>query len=338
MKPDESERQAPVHQTSADQPEQNGLTLTVNADQVGQRLDAVLACQIPTVSRTRLQRAIEGGDVLVNGRIAKPSYRVRPADRIEVDLPEPPPVDLQPEPIPIDVVFEDDDLVVIDKPAGMVVHPGAGVHSGTLANALVYHFNTLSGTAGAVRPGIVHRIDKETSGLLVVAKNDWTHERLSKQFSDRQVLKHYVALVYGRLKKDEGEIEAPIGRSTHHRTRMAVIRGPGGRPAHTIYEVEKRFEEFTLLRVQIMTGRTHQIRVHLASIGHPVVGDSTYGAGRENSVKASTRVRIRELGRHFLHSSALEFIHPRTGAHLKFRSPLPSELESFLRLVASSVN
>src|SRR5215216_2261216 len=191
----------------------------------GARLDAFLASHINEVSRTRLQRAIEDGDVLVNERAVKSSYRLRAGDQIEIDLPEPPPVELKPEPIPLKIVYEDDDLVVVDKPAGLVVHPGAGIESGTLANALVYHFNELSGTAGRIRPGIVHRIDKETSGLLVIAKNDQAHEKLSDQFRNREVFKMYVALVYGRLSKERGEIEARIGRSPHNRTRMAVLRG-----------------------------------------------------------------------------------------------------------------
>jgi 23S rRNA pseudouridine1911/1915/1917 synthase len=214
----------------------------------------------------------------------------------------------------------------------MVVHPGAGVESGTLANALVYHFNTLSGAAGRVRPGIVHRIDKETSGLLVVAKNDFTHERLSDQFRDRLVFKMYVALVYGRMSQEQGEIESRIGRSPHNRTRMAVLRGGAGRTAHTVFQVAQAYSEFTLLNVQIKTGRTHQIRVHMAHIGHPVVGDATYGGGRENSVRdPHAKQKIRALGRHFLHSAHLAFTHPRTGERLEFISPLPTELAGFLK-------
>jgi 23S rRNA pseudouridine1911/1915/1917 synthase len=305
--------------------------LTVGDEAAGARLDAFVAGQLDSTSRTRIQRAIEDGDVLVNERTAKSSYRVRPGDRVEIDLPEPPPVELRPEPIPLKVVFEDDDLIVVDKPAGLVVHPGAGQEAGTLANALVYHFNELSGTAGRIRPGIVHRIDKETSGLLVVAKNDVAHERLSEQFRTRQVFKLYLALVYGRVSEARGEIEARLGRSPHHRTRMAVLRGGAGREAHTLFEVATRYPEFTLLQVQIKTGRTHQIRVHLAHIGHPVVGDTTYGGGRETAVRDALMKReVRHLGRHFLHSSDLAFAHPRTGERLEFSSPLPPELRHFL--------
>jgi 23S rRNA pseudouridine1911/1915/1917 synthase len=305
--------------------------LRVSDEVAGSRLDSFLASVIYNVSRTKLQRAIDDGDVLVNNRVVKPSYRLRRGDEVEVDLPEPPPVELLPEAIPLNVVYEDDDLVVIDKPAGMVVHPGAGVQSGTLANALLYHFNQLSGSPGTVRPGIVHRLDKETSGLLVVAKNDPAHERLSDAFRLRRVLKLYVALVYGHVKPERGEIDARIGRSPHNRTRMAVLKGKAGRSAHTTYEVEKRYGSLTLLRVQIGTGRTHQIRVHLAHLGHPVVGDGAYGQGRENSIRESAlRQRIKALGRHFLHAQRLAFEHPRTGKPMEFTSPLPEELERFL--------
>jgi 23S rRNA pseudouridine1911/1915/1917 synthase len=306
--------------------------LTIDDDAAGARLDTFLASRVIEVSRTRIQRAIEDGDILVNERAVKPSYRLRTGDRIEIDLPEPPPVELLPEPIKLNIICEDDDLIVVDKPAGMVVHPGAGIESGTLVNALVYHFNTLSETAGRIRPGIVHRIDKETSGLLVVAKNDLTHERLSDQFRDRQVFKMYLALVYGRMSQERGEIEARIGRSSHNRTRMAVLRGGAGRTAHTIFEVAQAHQEFTLLKVQIKTGRTHQIRVHMAHLGHPVVGDAVYGGGRENSVRdAGMKQKIHALGRHFLHSSQMAFTHPRTGERLEFSSPLPPELVGFLK-------
>jgi 23S rRNA pseudouridine1911/1915/1917 synthase len=305
--------------------------LRIGADRAGLRLDSFLADSLKEISRTRIQRAIGDGDILVNEHTAKPSYRLRDGDQIEIDLPEPPPVELVPEAIPLNIIYEDDDLIVVNKPAGMVVHPGAGIESGTLAHALVYHFNSLSGTAGRTRPGIVHRLDKETSGLLVVAKNDVSHERLSDQFRDRQVFKMYVALVYGRMSKERGEIDARIGRSPHNRTRMSVLRGGAGRTAHTIFEVAERYQDFTLLNVQIKTGRTHQIRVHLAHIGHPVVGDSAYGGGRENSIRdVAIRRAVQSLGRQFLHSAELAFTHPRSGERLQFMTPLPSELTTFL--------
>jgi 23S rRNA pseudouridine1911/1915/1917 synthase len=314
-------------------------SFTIDAEHAGGRLDSFLASVIEAVSRTRLQRAIEDGDILVNERLSKPSHRLRAGDRIDVELPEPPPVELQPESIPLNIAHEDEDLIVLDKPAGMVVHPGSGISSGTLANALVHHFNQLSGRAGLIRPGIVHRIDKDTSGLLIVAKNDFTHERLSDQFRDRKVFKLYFALVYGRSKHERGEIDSNIGRDPRHRTRMAVLRGGAGRPALTIYEVDRRLQsgsdEFTLLRVQIKTGRTHQIRVHLTSLGYPVVGDSIYGAGRDKSVSSSAiRGAIRSMNRQFLHATRLELTHPRTGELLKLESPLPAELEVFLSKIA----
>ena len=298
---------------------------------MGTRLDSFLASRIAEMSRTRIQKAIDDGDVLVNERASKPGYRLREGDRIDIDLPEPPPVEIAPEPIELKIIFEDEDLVVVDKAAGMVVHPGAGIESGTLANALVHHFNELSNTAGRIRPGIVHRIDRETSGLLVVAKNNVAHERLSDLFRDRRVFKMYTALVYGRFMEDRGEIESRMGRSPHNPTRMAVLTGNAGRSAHTLFEVARRYTEFTLLNVEIRTGRTHQIRVHMSHLNHPVVGDRNYGQGRENTVsRILIRQRINALGRHFLHSSRLAFDHPRTGERLEFVAGLPPELENFL--------
>ncbi len=305
--------------------------LTIGDEAADARLDSFLSSHLDQISRTRVQRAIEDGDILVNERVVKASYRLRPGDQIEIDLPEPPPVELKAEPIPLTVVYEDNDLIVVDKPAGLVVHPGAGIESGTLANALVHHVNELSGKAGRIRPGLVHRIDKDTSGLLVIAKNDTSHESLSDQFRDRQVFKSYTALVYGKMSETRGEIETRIGRSRNNRTRMAVLRGDAGRAAHTIFEVAERFNGFTLLSVQIKTGRTHQIRVHLAHIGHPVVGDEAYGGGRENSIRASEiRRKVAALGRHFLHSARLAFKHPRTGERLEFASALPPDLAGLL--------
>jgi 23S rRNA pseudouridine1911/1915/1917 synthase len=308
----------------------------ISANEAGQRLDSLVASHLKEVSRTRVQYAILDGDILVNERVQKAGYRVRDGDRIEIDLPDPPPVELIPEAIPLNICYEDDDLIVVDKAAGMVVHPGAGVHSSTLVNALVHHFNELSGRAGHTRPGIVHRLDKETSGLLVVAKNDVVHERLSEQFRDRKVHKMYIAMVYGRVFKERGEIDARIGRSPHNRTRMSVLTGGNGRTAHTIFEVTGRYPDFTLLDVRIKTGRTHQIRVHLSHVGHPVVGDAAYGGGRENSIRDVTiRRAVQSLGRHFLHSAELAFDHPRSGKRLGFTSTLPPELAEFLSAVKS---
>ena len=308
--------------------------ITTGNEAAGKRLDAFLASQLQDTSRTRIQRAIEDGDVLVNDRAAKPSYKLRAGDQIDIDFPEPAPVELLAEPIPLQIIYEDEDLIVVDKPAGMIVHPGAGIESGTLANALAYHFNELSGNAGRIRPGIVHRIDKDTSGLLVVAKNDAAHMKISEQFHDRKVFKMYVAMVYGRVSQSLGDIEANMGRSPHNRTRMAVLKGGAGRYAHTLFQVVERYTEFSLLRVQIKTGRTHQIRVHLAHIGHPVVSDALYGMGRDNTVQdARMKKQVRTLGRHFLHAAQLELHHPTTGELLQFASPLPHKLTSFLALL-----
>ena len=305
------------------------VEVVVGPDDAGARLDAFLASAVPGLSRTRAHRAIEDGDALVNGVLAKPRYKVREGDRVELDLPAPPPTDVVPEPIPLTVVYEDDDVAVVDKPAGLVVHPGAGVASGTLANALVYRYGP--GAGPAWRPGIVHRLDKDTSGLLVVARTGQALAHLSEQFALRTVTKRYVALVHGRVAADEGTLDKPIGRHPQIRVRMAVARAGRGRPAVTIYRVLERFAELTLLDVTILTGRTHQIRVHLADAGHPVVADETYGQGRSRGTRdAALRVRVDALGRQFLHAAFLAFDHPRTGQRLELSSPLPSPLAELL--------
>ena len=311
------------------QSENPSLHLSVSADNEGERLDAFLASHIEGWSRARLQRLIEEADVLVNGRAVKSSYKLRLSDEIEVELTPPPSTSFAPEDIPLDVVYEDDELIVVNKPAGIVVHPAAGVTSGTLANALAFHFQQLSTSGGMVRPGIVHRLDKGTSGLMVVAKTESAHEDLADQFRDREVFKSYVALVHGQVEKRTGLIDQPIARDRGNRTRMAVVRG--GRPAISIYRVRKRFARFTLLNVELKTGRTHQIRVHLAWLKHPVVGDEAYGSGRDKTVPDhKLRSEIAKLGRQFLHAEQLGFRHPRTKEELRFTSPLPSELQAVL--------
>ena len=309
----------------------------------GKRLDAYLAGQIDGWSRSRLQRLIEDGDALVNGREAKASYKVREGDEIDVDLTEEPTARFEAEDIPLDIVFEDEYLAVINKPAGMIVHPGAGVTSGTLANALAYHF----GRRGSQfegddeqskiqnlksKIGIVHRLDKDTSGLIVVAKDEQTHEALSEQFRLRQVFKSYVALVHGSTRDNKGTIDRPIARDQFHRTKMTV--SATGRYALSLWKVRERFEKFTLVDVEIKTGRTHQIRVHLASINHPVVGDATYNEGRDNTISdQEIKKAVEKLGRFFLHAERLSFTHPKTGERLEFNSPLPAELTGFLEKV-----
>ena len=303
------------------------LGFTIDTDQAGIRLDAYLASQIESWSRARLQRLIENEDVLVNGKPAKPSYKLRQHDKVEVELIAPATDVFTPENIPVEIVYEDETLVVVNKPAGLVVHPAAGTPLGTLANALAYHFQQLPGSN--VRPGIVHRLDRDTSGLLVVAKTEAALENLSDQFRDRTVYKSYVALVHGRVSPDSGKIDQPLARDPANRTRMAVVRG--GRHALTLYRVRQAYERFTLLDVELKTGRTHQIRVHLAWLKYPVVGDETYGGGRDNTIRdPRLRARIRNLKRHFLHAEKLAFTHPRTNEIVKFEIPLPDELVKLL--------
>jgi 23S rRNA pseudouridine1911/1915/1917 synthase len=305
------------------------LHLSVAADNEGERLDAFLASHVEGWSRARLQRLIEVADVLVNGRVVKSSYKLRSNDEIEVELTPPPSTSFAPENIPLDVVYEDDELIVVNKPAGIVVHPAAGVMSGTLANALAFHFRQLSTAGGAVRPGIVHRLDKGTSGLMVVAKTEAAHEDLADQFRDREIFKSYVALVHGQVEKRTGQIDQPIARDRGNRTRMAVVRG--GRPSLSIYRVRKRFERFTLLNVELKTGRTHQIRVHLAWLKHPVVGDEAYGTGRDKTIPdQQLRAEIANLGRQFLHAEQLGFRHPKTKEEMRFTVPIPPELQAVL--------
>ena len=327
-----------------DQP--SSSILQPSSDDAGKRLDAYLAEQIDGWSRSRLQRLIENGDVLVNQNGVKASYKLRESDEIDVDLTEAPVAKFEPENIPLDIVFEDEYLAVINKPAGMVVHPGAGISSGTLANAIAWHFghgdfdvNSSDDEQSQIQNlkskiGIVHRLDKDTSGLIVVAKDEQTHEALAEQFRTRQVSKSYVALVHGSPRDKSGTIDRPIARDRWHRTKMTVARS--GRVALSIWKVRQRFEKFALVDVDIKTGRTHQIRVHLASINHPVVGDATYNEGRDNTIADSDIKRaVESLGRFFLHAEKLSFDHPATSEKLTFTQPLPDELTAFLARVAS---
>lgn len=312
----------------ADSADHEVLTFTIGPDDVGVRLDAFLASHIERWSRARLQRLIDAEDVLVNGKPGKPSYKLRDHDELEVELITPSTTSITPEAMPIEIVYEDETLVVVNKPAGLVVHPAAGIHSGTLANALAYHFQQLP-NAATVRPGIVHRLDRDTSGLLVVAKTEPALENLSDQFRARTVYKSYVALVHGRVQSESARIDQPLARDPANRTRMAVVRG--GRSALSIYRVQRRFNRFTLIDVELKTGRTHQIRVHLAWLKHPVVGDEIYGGGRDNTIQSpQLKSQIRGLGRHFLHAEKLAFTHPQSAARVEFHSPLPPELSRLL--------
>ena len=320
---------------------ETSFTITSSEPDAGKRLDAFLSEKIEGWSRSRLQRLVESGDILVNQKEAKASYRLRDGDEIDVDLTEVPAARFEAENIPLEIVFEDEYLAVINKPAGMVVHPGAGVSSGTLANALAYHFgigDTDLGPDGDEQSkiqnlkskiGIVHRLDKDTSGLIVVAKDEQTHEALAEQFQSREVYKSYVALVHGSLRDNTGTIDRPIARDRWHRTKMTVARS--GRVALSIWKVRKRFEKFTLVDVEIKTGRTHQIRVHLASINHPIVGDATYNEGRDNTIADSDVKRaVEKLNRFFLHAEKLTFKHPATGETIALTQPMPPELETLL--------
>ena len=311
------------------------LLISATAEDAGKRLDQFLVAHLPETSRARVQQLIAQQLVLVNDSAARASLRLRGGERIAVlGSAAQPPLRAMAEDIPLDIVFEDAELAVVNKPAGMTVHAGAGAtederNRGTLVNALLHHFGQLSSVGGELRPGIVHRLDKATSGLLVVAKSDEAHRRLASQFVRRQVKKKYIALVHGWLKQDRGTISSSISRDRVRRTRMTTLRS-GGREAITHYAVQRRLDspygKFTLLEVQIDTGRTHQIRVHLASLRHPVVGDTLYGAPRELRSKQAGRLA---LPRNFLHAAALQFQHPRTGEPLSFSAPLPAELEGF---------
>jgi 23S rRNA pseudouridine1911/1915/1917 synthase len=316
------------------------LYVSVPVEAENQRLDLFLASRFSETSRSAIQRAISGGDITVNGKTVKPSHRIRAGEEIAGEIPAAPVIDAVPEDIPLDIVYEDEEMIIVNKPAGMVTHPGAGATSGTLANGLVYYLNRIGRQpprrGGASRPGIVHRLDVGTSGLIVVAKTDRAHLNLAEQFESRSVMKGYIALVYGAPPEVSGKIEAPIGRDPRNRVKMAVTRD--GRQATTLYRVVERFDEFTLLDVEIKTGRTHQIRVHLAHIKHPVVADSTYGAGRANSIKsAKLRASVARLDRPFLHAARLGFAHPATGERMEFAAPLPPELRAFLEQVSATV-
>jgi 23S rRNA pseudouridine1911/1915/1917 synthase len=286
-----------------------------------QRLDVYLAEREPELSRSQLKRLVVEGNVLLNGAFPKAGSRVRPGDLVSVTVPQPRPTEVVPEEIPLEVVYQDGEMLVVDKPAGLTVHPAPGHPSGTLVNALLALCPDLKGIGGEIRPGIVHRLDKDTSGLMMVAKSGPAHSSLSEQIKDRAVRKGYTAMVLGRVTLDEGRIDAPIGRDPRNRKRMAAA--PGGRGAVTAYRVMRRYGRHTLLEVSPETGRTHQIRVHLAHIGHPLLGDSVYGG------------RSKLLPRQFLHAHLLGMRHPSSGEYLEFRSNLPEDLERAIEAVAA---
>lgn len=285
----------------------------------GERLDKVVRDRVPELSRTRGQRLIERGKVTVDGQPRKPAYQVERGDQVTVLLPEEPEAVVLPQPIPLDVVYEDEHLLLVSKPAGLVVHPAPGHPDSTLVNAALAHCPQIAEVGEPDRPGVVHRLDKETSGLLVMAKNEKALAALQQQFKEREVGKTYLALVQGQVQPPEGIIEVPVGRDEEHRQRMAAVRG--GKYARTRYRVVERFRDHTLLEVHPYTGRTHQVRVHLAWLGYPVIGDTVYGHRRQRLLK----------NRHFLHAAGLRLEHPATGEEVTFEDPLPTELSDVLQ-------
>ncbi len=299
---------------------------TVDPDSVGLRLDVYLAGLLPQHSRSQLQRVIKDGGAAVRGRAAKPNSALKAGDVVTVEIPDAAPATPAAQDLDLPVLFQDDDVIVVDKPAGMVVHPAAGHVEGTLVNALLYHAENLSGVGGEQRPGIVHRLDRGTSGLMVIAKNDAAHRELARQFHDREVEKEYVALAWGEVHAGR-RIDLPVGRDPVHREKMST-RARRARTAVTRITAARELRGVTLVHVAIATGRTHQIRVHLSAIGHPIVGDQTYG-GVRHRMPAALRA-VERLERPFLHAARLVFTHPREGTRMEFTCPLPEDLQEVL--------
>lgn len=293
-------------------------TVTAEAEDAGTRADVFLAAKLG-VSRSNMQKLLEDGRVKRGEKIIKANYKVRAGEMFVVDIPEPEPIEAVPENIPLDIIYEDDDVVVLNKARGMVVHPALGNYTGTLVNALLYHCSNLSGINSAIRPGIVHRLDKDTSGIMVVAKNDAAHISLSQQIQSKTAVRTYLAVVRGNIKTDSGTIETQIARDKNDRKKMAVVK-EGGRDAITDYEVLERFGKYTLVRCKLRTGRTHQIRVHMEYLGYPLVGDPKY-----SPMKTPFGIKGQAL-----HSHTLEFTHPRTGERMKFEAPLPEDMHKII--------
>ncbi len=295
------------------------LVLYADAENIGERIDKFISDSAEEISRSYAAKLCTDGLVTVNGKALGKNYKIKGGEEISADIPEPEELSLVPENIPLDIVYEDDDVIVINKPQGMVVHPAAGNESGTLVNALLYHCGeSLSAINGVIRPGIVHRIDKDTSGLLVAAKNNEAHLKLSEQLKERKALRKYNALVNGNIKEDFGTVNKPIGRSPSDLKKMAVVQG--GREAVTHYSVLERFGRYTLIECVLETGRTHQIRVHMASLGHSIVGDKVYGVKKERF----------NLNGQLLHARTIGFVHPKTGEMMEFSAPLPDYFEAVL--------
>ncbi len=310
----------------------------VSAEDAGQRLDRIVALHVPDISRARVQELIDAGLVLVNDRAAKTSHRVRAGERISVEIQPRPPIRAEAESIPLDIIYEDDDVIAVNKPAGMTVHAGAGNHRGTLVNALLGRGQSLAQGGDALRPGIVHRLDKDTSGIILVAKNDFAHAKLGEAFRKREVKKTYIALVHGLLAENHGSINLAIGRDPKHRVRMTARRTATlskARDARTDWRALTGIDTTTLVEVQLHTGRTHQIRVHFSALRHPVVGDELYGAPAQFRIG---KITMPALGRNFLHAAKLGFTQPRTGTWIELRAPLPSQLKVFLHQLAKAAN
>ena len=296
------------------------FTAAPEEDEIGKRIDVYIAEYKEELSRSRVQKLIENGLVTVNGKVVKSNYKLRKGDILEVEIPDPEPLEIEAEDIPLDIIYEDKDVVIVNKPQGMVVHPAPGHYNGTLVNALMYHCkDDLSGINGQMRPGIVHRIDKDTSGVLMIAKSDAAHNSLAQQLAVHSITRKYYAVVCGNIKEDSGTVDKPIGRSPKDRKKMAVVQG--GRRAVTHYRVLERFGgKYTLIEAQLETGRTHQIRVHMASLGHPLLGDTVYGSEKQPF----------KLQGQVLHAKVLGFNHPSDGRYVEFESPLPEYFEKLL--------
>lgn len=301
------------------------IKITV-VEEAGQRIDKILVKALTDFSRTQIQMLIQDGHVLVNGKAIKASYKVEVNDEVMVHIPEPESTDILAEDIPLDIVYEDQDVIVVNKPTGMIVHPSAGIYKGTLVNALLYHCHDLSGINGVMRPGIVHRIDKETSGLLMVAKNDMAHASLSEQLQEHTVIRRYLALVHGLISHEFGRIEAPIGRDPKDRQKMTCT-DKNAKDAITNFKVLERFKDMTLVECRLETGRTHQIRVHMQYIGHPVYGDPQHGLKRDDTTYGQ-----------YLHAKILGFVHPRTGEDMYFESELPDFFKAKLDELRNEMN
>ena len=299
----------------------NSYTFLIDKENQSTRIDSVLSLLLPETSRSFIQKLIEGGNLRLNGDvITSKKYKLRAGDRVEITLPPPEKLSVEPEDIPLDIVYEDSDVLVVNKPKGMVVHPAAGNYTGTLVNAVMYHCgDRLSSINGVIRPGIVHRIDKDTSGLLMLAKNDAAHESLSKQLAEHSITRRYKALVYNNFAQDSGTVDAPLGRDPKNRLKRAVTEQNSKR-AVTHWKVTERFGKYTLIEAKLETGRTHQIRVHMAYIKHPLVGDRVYGPAKQSLARDGQ----------MLHAEVLGFVHPKTGEYMEFRQPLPTEFRNLL--------